>query len=195
MTSKMTPNSSWIFELDPVENWAYMENVFTPEECAKIIKIGEGKIPQKATVFGEKQDVRDSSISWLYACDDMEWAFQRVTGAIMNLNERFFKFDLFGMTEGFQFTRYDAPSGKYGMHIDKGTGGAVRKLSITIQLSAPEDYEGGKLFVQFSDEPDALPTDQGKLLAFPSYVLHEVQPVTKGTRYSLVAWVTGKPFK
>ena len=40
-----------------------------------------------------------------------------------------------------------------------------------------------------------LPKEQGKLILFPSYVLHEVKPVTKGERYSLVAWITGPQFK
>ena len=37
--------------------------------------------------------------------------------------------------------------------------------------------------------------EQGTLILFPSYVLHEVKPVTKGERNSLVSWVTGKQFK
>jgi len=37
--------------------------------------------------------------------------------------------------------------------------------------------------------------EQGTLILFPSYTLHEVKPVTKGERNSLVSWVTGKQFK
>jgi PKHD-type hydroxylase len=118
-----------------------------------------------------------------------------VTDAILNLNERFFKFDLFGLSEGFQFTRYDAPADFYGVHIDKMLDGPVRKLSLTIQLSAPEDYEGGELAIYFNKDAEIMPKELGKMIVFPSYSLHEVRPVTKGTRYSLVAWVTGKPFK
>jgi PKHD-type hydroxylase len=99
------------------------------------------------------------------------------------------------MLEGFQFTRYDAPNGYYGMHIDKIMNYVVRKLSLTIQLSSPEDYEGGELALQFDKDPKIMPKELGKMVVFPSYTLHEVRPVTKGTRYSLVAWVAGKPFK
>jgi PKHD-type hydroxylase len=187
------PNASWQFKSDTTQNWAYMDNLFTPEECASIIAVGNGKL-EEATTVGENNGIRESQIAWLYGTD-IEFAFRKVTDAVLNLNEQFFKFDLFGMAEGFQFTRYDAPTGHYGMHIDKTLNGTVRKLSLTIQLSSPDDYEGGELALQFGKEPDLMPKNLGKMIVFPSYVLHEVRPVTKGTRYSLVAWITGKPFK
>jgi len=68
-------------------------------------------------------------------------------------------------------------------------------LSLTIQLSSPDDYEGGELALQFKKDAEIMPKELGKMVIFPSYILHEVRPVTKGTRYSLVAWITGKPFK
>jgi PKHD-type hydroxylase len=127
----------------------------------------------------------------------MDWVFRRVTDIVLNLNEKFFKFDLFGLNEGFQFTNYEAPSGKYGKHVDRGTNILVRKLSISIQLTDPEEYEGGelKLYDGGEEEGTLMYKTQGTLIMFPSYVLHEVMPVTKGTRNSLVTWVTGKQFK
>jgi len=191
----MTVNASWQFQSDNIQHWAYMDNLFTPEECAQIITIGNAKL-QEATIVGNeiKKDIRESQIAWLYG-SDIEFAFRRVTDGVLNLNSQFFNFDLFGMAEGFQFTRYDAPTGHYGMHIDKMLNGTVRKLSLTIQLSSPDDYEGGELALQLGKEADLMPKELGKMVVFPSYVLHEVRPVTKGTRYSLVAWITGKPFK
>jgi PKHD-type hydroxylase len=74
---------------------------------------------------------------------------------------------------------------------------SVRKLSISIQLTNPEEYEGGelKLYDGDEDKTNVMDKTQGTLIIFPSYVLHEVMPVTKGTRNSLVAWVTGPQFK
>jgi len=192
-----TGGAAWGFATDHVEHWAYSNSVFTPEECAQIIAIGESREFKKGNV-GDKSklaETRDSTIAWLHPNAETEWVFRRVTDAVMGINNQYFKFDLFGLTEGFQFTKYDAPSGFYGMHIDKMLNGVVRKLSITIQLSAPEDYEGGELALQFTKDPVLMAKEQGKLFAFPSYVLHEVRPITKGTRYSLVAWITGTPFK
>jgi PKHD-type hydroxylase len=188
--------SSWQFYLDSTQNWAYMDNLFTPDECAQIIAIGNLKL-ENAKIFNEKtpnESIRKSQIAWLNHID-IEFAFRKVTDAVLNINNQFFNFDLFGMAEGFQFTRYDAPNDYYGLHIDKNLNGTVRKLSLTIQLSSPEDYEGGELAFQTGNKADLMPKELGKMIVFPSYVLHEVRPVTKGTRYSLVAWVTGKPFK
>jgi PKHD-type hydroxylase len=71
----------------------------------------------------------------------------------------------------------------------------VRKLSLVIQLSDEEDYVGGNLELKFGKEPVILSKKRGTMLLFPYYVLHRVTPVTEGTRYSLVSWVTGPAFK
>lgn len=80
--------------------------------------------------------------------------------------------------------------------------GKVRKLSLTINLNKPEDYEGGEL--QFDFGPHAENErfqvcdeikPQGSMIVFPSFVPHQVTPVTRGTRFSLVLWQLGNPFK
>ena len=187
-------NSSWNFELDQTNLYAFWNNAFSKEECQTIINIAKDKGLIKGTTK-EESDVRDSKISWLYPVDGMDWVFRRVTDITLNLNERFFKFDLFGLNEGFQFTNYEAPSGKYGKHVDRGMNMAVRKLSISIQLTNPEEYEGGELYLYNDDKGTLMNKTQGTLILFPSYVLHEVMPVTKGERNSLVTWVTGTQFK
>ena len=187
-------NSSWNFELDQINLYAFWNNAFSKEECQTIINIAKNKGLIKGKTK-EESDVRDSKISWLYPVDDMDWVFRKVTDITLNLNERFFKFDLFGLNEGFQFTNYEAPSGKYGKHVDRGMDMIVRKLSISIQLTDPEEYEGGELYLYEDDKGTLMDKTQGTLIIFPSYVLHEVMPVTKGTRNSLVTWVTGKQFK
>jgi PKHD-type hydroxylase len=189
-------NSSWNFELDQINLYAFWNNAFSKEECQTIINIAKNKGLIKGKTKDET-DVRDSKISWLYPVDGIDWVFRRVTDITLNLNERFFKFDLFGISEGFQFTNYEAPSGKYGKHVDRGINMGVRKLSISIQLTNPEEYEGGelKLYNGDDDKANVMDKTQGTLIIFPSYVLHEVMPVTKGERNSLVTWVTGKQFK
>jgi PKHD-type hydroxylase len=187
-------NSSWSFELDQVNFYAYWNNAFSKEECQTIINIAKDKGLVTGTTKGES-DARESKVSWLYSVDNIEWAFRRVTDITLNLNERFFKFDLFGLNEGFQFTNYEAPSGKYGKHIDRSMNMPVRKLSISIQLTNPEEYEGGELKLYDGEKETVMDKTQGTLIIFPSYVLHEVMPVTRGERNSLVTWVTGKQFK
>jgi len=190
-------NSAWNFELDQTNFYAFWNNAFSKEECQTIINIAKDKGLVQGTTFNDNKtkDVRDSKISWLYSNDNMEWVFRRVTDITLNLNERFFKFDLFGLNEGFQFTNYEAPSGKYDKHVDRTINIPVRKLSISIQLTNPEEYEGGELYLYDDDKGTVMDKTQGTLIIFPSYVLHEVMPVTKGERNSLVTWVTGKQFK
>jgi len=189
-----TENSSWNFKLDEVNFYAFWNNAFSKEECQTIINIAKDKGLIQGTTRGQT-DARDSKIAWLYAVDNIDWVFRRVTDITLNLNERFFKFDLFGLNEGFQFTNYESPSGKYGKHVDRGINTPVRKLSISIQLTNSEDYEGGELYLYDDDKGTLMDKSQGTLIIFPSYVLHEVMPVTKGERNSLVTWVTGKQFK
>ena len=71
----------------------------------------------------------------------------------------------------------------------------ARKLSLVVQLSDPEDYEGGDLEIYTGHEPLVVKKKKGMTAFFPSYQLHGVTPVTKGTRYSLVVWVHGPAFR
>jgi PKHD-type hydroxylase len=191
-----TPNPAWAFNLDPVHSWAYWDEAFSKEECERIIQIGNDRAIHQATTLSKNANkLRKSEIAWLYPSDDLDWAYHRMTNVITSLNERFFGFDLFGATEGFQFTKYTAPGGKYGRHIDSATGRLIRKLSFTVQLSNPADYKGGDLCLCLGDKSETMKKEQGFVAVFPSYVLHEVKPVTQGTRYSLVSWITGKPFR
>jgi PKHD-type hydroxylase len=187
-------NSSWNFKLDQISFYAFWNNAFSKEECQTIINIAKNKGFIRGTTKS-KSDVRDSKISWLYPVDGMDWVFRRVTDITLSLNEKFFQFNLFGLNEGFQFTNYETPSGKYGKHVDRGINMPVRKLSISIQLTNPKEYEGGELYLYDDDKGTIMDKSQGTLIIFPSYVLHEVMPVTKGERNSLVTWITGEQFK
>jgi PKHD-type hydroxylase len=79
--------------------------------------------------------------------------------------------------------------------------GKIRKLSVTISLNEPTEYKGGNLrFDLGPHRPDRYHTckeirPRGSVVVFPSHIQHQVTPVTFGTRYSLVAWNLGKPFR
>lgn len=81
--------------------------------------------------------------------------------------------------------------------------GKVRKLSMTLNLNEPGSYEGGNLKFDFGPhvrhreryhECEEI-RPQGSVIVFPSYVYHQVTPVTRGVRYSLVVWILGPPFR
>jgi PKHD-type hydroxylase len=191
----MDKGGAWSFETDEVELWAYADKIFTKEECKKIIL--QNVELYKGTVLGNEinENIRKNYVNFIHPSKDNYWIFERLASIICALNKQYFNFDLFGLIEGLQFSKYEAPGGFYGAHIDKYYKGIIRKLSITVQLSDPQDYEGGDLLLHLDKDPQKTPKEIGKLIAFPSYTLHEVTPVTKGTRYSLVAWVSGKSFK
>lgn len=191
----------WPFKLDPSHSYAYWDGGFTKEECESIINIGnltsleDGYVKSESSSYIFDQKIRESQVSFLKPNKETEWIFRRVTDIVLNLNDRFFNYDLFGLIEGLQFTKYTGPGGKYGKHVDSGVGMYVRKLSFVLQLSDPKDYVGGDLCLYMSDEPEIITKTQGFVTVFPSFVLHEVTPLVSGTRYSLVCWISGKPFK
>jgi len=192
------PNASWSFYLDSTHPWAFCDEAFTSEECQKIIDYAEQFEKRDAGISYEAKlnsEIRESKVVWITPDLEIKWLYQKLTAIITKLNEDYFRFDLFGFIEAFQFTEYNAPSGHYGKHIDSVYNGTVRKLSFVLQLSDPKDYVGGELQLHLEKTPNVMKKEQGTLIVFPSPTLHEVTPITKGKRYSLVGWITGKPFK
>jgi PKHD-type hydroxylase len=96
-----------------------------------------------------------------------------------------------------QIGRYkSADEGHYDWHMDvfPPIDGVQRKLSISILLSDPSEFEGGEL--QFKGiEDQKILTKQGSIVVFPSFIEHRVTPVTKGVRYSAVTWARGPAFR
>jgi PKHD-type hydroxylase len=198
-------SDNWPFKIDEVSDFAYVENFLTEEECKEIIKIGNNKEQKDAVIIGNNKQkvskvIRKSKVCWL-GTQDIPNIYRRLTDSIMHLNDKYFKFNLFGFSEAMQFTVYDGKGTKYRKHVDRAYGIKVRKLSITIELSDPNKRVGGDLKLITSDDNwskssvNTLPKKRGTLIAFPSWTLHEVEPIVEGTRYSLVAWITGENFK
>ncbi len=104
-----------------------------------------------------------------------------------------FNYKIDGLCESPQLLEYEAPSHGYDWHTDIGNGEAsLRKLSVSIFLN--EDYQGGE-FCFFDRGERPIKPLTGQALIFSSFCPHRVKPVTKGTRWSLVAWVSGPCFK
>lgn len=186
----------WPLRVDNTENWAWLTDVFNPSELDTIVRIGQSIEIERASTFGGSDPkVRDSYVNFIYPNDVSTWMFSRIAGAVNTINERYFGFDLQSMEQGLQFTRYQAPGEHYEWHIDRGMGIGTRKLSLSIQLSDPDEYEGGDLELWYGGEPVKASRQRGMITFFPSYVMHRVTPVTKGIRHSLVCWVSGPPFK
>lgn len=190
------PGGGWHFKHDFPHEWCWQKDAFSPTELDAIIRIGEQiQMDKGVTGGGDNSAVRDSYVSWLFPNEITGWVFERMEGIVRSINEQFYRFDLDGFFQGFQFTKYTAPGQHYTWHVDRGGGMGVRKLSMSLLLTDPNEYEGGDLQFKFGEEEQTFPRERGMVALFPSWTLHRVTPVTKGTRYSLVAWVSGPPFK
>ena len=185
----------WWLDMSNMEFYAWYEDIFTDEELDIIEKLVSDDDLHLGEISGETKDtdIRDSKIKFIESnIESNKWIFERFTGLINNANERFFKFDL-SRLESLQYTVYNEGQ-FYRDHMDlgyKNPNNAVRKLSFTMQLSDPADYNGGELRIKHGSEPDIARKNRGAITFFPSYVMHEVTPVTRGTRKSIVGWVTG----
>tara|TARA_B100000927_G_scaffold290637_1_gene290043 strand:+ start:1144 stop:1743 length:600 start_codon:yes stop_codon:yes gene_type:complete len=184
-------------------DFATWEDGFTQEECDKIIQLGESSKAQTSTVGGDPEhqdtntEIRKSLNSWIGLNNDSEWIYQRLSNISRCLNGLHWRFDISCFSEDLQYTRYNSDGCFYGWHIDNGVKGSEhpqRKLSITLQLSDGDEYEGGDFQIH-SSKLSTLPKKKGLIVAFPSYSLHQVTPVTSGSRKSLVVWLCGKPFQ
>ena len=143
------------------------------------------------------------------------WIYKEIQPYVHQTNAQAgWNFD-WDFSESCQFTKYEKGQ-FYDWHCDSWNRpytrdnpnapdhGKIRKLSVTVTLSDPKDYKGGELEFDFRNlDPDKprkpvkckeiLP--KGSLVVFPSFVWHRVCPVKKGSRYSLVIWNLGWPFK
>ena len=197
-TSQITNHSGggWGLRTQFSDTCAWMDSVFSDQECDSIINICNMNGLEKGHTFSRHaENKRKSYVHFIYPSPLTSWIFERLSAAVSTINENHFQFDLFGFNEGLQFTQYEAPSGEYDWHADSSMNRGVRKLSLSMLLNNPEEYEGGDLQLNHSGEPDTIEQIRGSVICFPSYTIHRVLPVTSGVRRSLVAWVTGPQFK
>jgi PKHD-type hydroxylase len=190
------------------------DNTYSTDEL-ELLEAYCSKLKSKAAIIfsgdGSESvdtDVRISNISFAKYDDDDEikWFFHKTNNIIQSLNERFYQFDLNGYDQ-FQYGEYDGDKkSKYDYHLDMAFGWPKdplgfayghRKLSFILCLSDPSEYEGGKLLINIAGEENSieLPQEKGRVIVFPSFIMHKVSEVTSGKRKSIVIWITGPKFK
>jgi len=189
-------------------NYYFFKQAISTKICEKILDEGRKKIEEKGTTpKNPNKKHRDCKIAWI----NDEWIYDIINPFIHEANEKAgwnFQWD---WNESSQFTIYEKGH-YYGWHTDqlrpqkrpdKNLDGKVRKLSLTLQLTDKTKYEGGdfqfkwfdnakKDFLNITTVDDAK--DIGTLIIFPSFIWHQILPITKGKRESLVNWSIGKPF-
>ena len=206
-------------------HYYYFTGVIPHKICDDIVRYGKTLSDQMALTGGlgadpkklNKKQVkdlkqkRDSNIVWM----NDRWIYKEIQPYVHKANNMAgWNFD-WDYSESCQFTKYDKGQ-YYDWHCDSWdrpyqtqnpqdpTHGKIRKLSVTVSLSDPKEYKGGELEFDFRNlDPDKKPNirkckeilPKGSVIVFPSFVWHRVCPVKKGSRYSLVIWNLGYPFK
>jgi PKHD-type hydroxylase len=185
------------------------EQALSEEDCANIIEESENILDLQDSSVGHTDEVMSSirkskngfvsahkpeHISLFSNLQSRIWTFINLA------NRSTFGFDVTYLDE-VQYTVYDTGD-YYNWHSDlmvETQNAFHRKLSVTIQLSDDTEYEGGDFELHCLDEENQLPKEiirkKGSIIIFPSFMVHRVTPVTKGTRKSLVAWVEGRKWK
>jgi PKHD-type hydroxylase len=202
MTQDKLISYDWWLTVTTQETWAYSNGIFTDEDINAINESSKtnsflGKIGDDSEDLKPKLEYRNSTISNLKSSDaENSWIFERITSELLHINKQFWNFDLTRI-ETLQYSVYDEGQ-FYKRHIDSlytYPNNIVRKLSFSILLSDSSEYEGGDLLIYNGEEPIHTFKKKGTIIFFPSYTLHEVTKVTKGTRRALVGWATGPAFR
>ena len=199
----------------------YFQSAIPPKICDDIIEYGKSQQEQIAltgdydpNTIGEK-DIKDvskkrkSNVVWM----DDPWIYKEIHPLVHAANQNAgwnFQWDF---SESCQFTKYklnqfydwhcDSWNKPYDKPNEPNTHGKIRKLSVTVSLSDETEYEGGDFEFDFRSSDDGSNQPQickeikpkGSVVVFPSFVWHRVKPVISGTRYSLVMWNLGQPWK
>ena len=155
-------------------------------DCSNKIKYKKGLTEQDDS--GRQVDIKflDEKFNWINAL---------MFGYAMFANSKNFKYNLSDHDrEGVQLSHYKTGQ-YYGQHMDFNASsndiGHTRKLSMSLQLSDEKSYDGGDLNLYYSGEKYIAPKSKGTVIVFDSRTTHEVTPVIRGERYSLVKWVHG----
>ena len=156
--------------------------------------------------MGIDKKIRISDVAWT----NDQWVYDLIWPYMMRANEHSgWQYEI-SSAESAQITRYkkggfyDFHRDGFGCHLVKYNSpdnafvhDRVRKLSMTILLN--DSFEGGQFeFASYGKEKcDITPLEmkKGQVVVFPSHMEHRVAPITKGTRYALVCWFLGPPFK
>jgi PKHD-type hydroxylase len=177
-------------------NYYYFDNVFTDDELTKIHNLAMSYPKLNATTVGEDgvnvSEYRKSTVTWLPDEQRSLWLYDKISELAHTANTNMWNYEIWGYNDQLQYTVYEGNGGHYDWHADLGPTISNRKLSCVIQLSDPDDYEGGDLQLNNGSGVITVEKKKGRIIFFSSFVLHRVTPVTDGTRISLVTWLSGK---
>lgn len=190
LSSVSTPKQN-----DRVMMVATKNDFLSTAECEAIIKQGGKQESVAGSLGGDeaiKETTRRSDVTYLMHNEENAWLYDKLGTEIQMVNADAYGYELSGI-EAIQLATYEEGD-HYDWHTDLGEGdNSTRKLSLSIQLTPASEYDGGEL--EFMKMADTASKEQGAIIFFPSFLHHQVKSITRGRRYSLVAWVHGDAFK
>ena len=184
-------------------NYYWFKEGFSLDEIKSIEDISTDFPFEEATTvssdsnieFGLNEEVRKSQIKWLLLNSKTDWIYNKIVDMAIEANTTW-EFNLHSIIDSIQYTEYYEGGGHYDWHVDIGPQNiSHRKVSVTIQLSDSDEYEGGDLELWSGSGYHIMPRGKGVSTFFPSFTMHRITPVTKGTRKSLVLWIGGVHYK
>ena len=189
----------YIFPNDKKTNqttYYWFKNGLSNEDIKKVKDYIQKLEFVESTIFsGSDKSIRDSQIKWIDCNPETEWLYKKIYGYAKEANDAIFNFKLYYSKDSIQYSKY-SKNGKYDWHIDIGENeNNSRKLSCSILLNDPKEFEGGDFEYWIKKNPEKAPLEKGSVLFFPSFFLHRVTEVVKGERESLVLWIGGDAYQ
>lgn len=175
-------------------DWVVCARRLSLAACNDLVALGRSYPADAPTVVG--QDVlhnhRVGIVHMLPADARTRAVYDLLWRVAEDATQRHYRLAISGITRMPHYVEYHGGRGHFDWHNDYSheSDESPRKLTVIIQLSEPDDYEGGHLEV-FGAIPTVLPRDRGAILCLPSFVPHRVTAVTAGVRRIIVAWIAG----
>jgi PKHD-type hydroxylase len=181
-------------------NFYFFRNAFDDESIHQIKELSKNYPVVDGSVSGAiDKSYRNSEITWIPYNTETKWIYEKCKCLAISANNAMWNFHITTVKESLQLSEYKASQtdenhGHYDWHMDFGGQSSTRKLSMSIQLTDPGEYEGGDIEFMLHRQIIKAPKTKGTVIMFPSYLTHRVTKVTSGTRNSLVTWFHGPPF-
>lgn len=205
------PHAEWIYDKrkglnlpnkaaeDDLVMWVY-HDVLTDKDCDALVKLYTQAQSEEASIGASQDRTVDKSIRNVNKVQlpVYKGIGARLAAVGLDANYQRWNFDIKRAQQS-EFLRYPAGGGRYKGHLDTFLSKSPDNLSecrkLTVLAFLNDDYKGGRFFLQTGHEKTYPPQKKGTIIVFPSFLLHGVEDVEEGERYSVVTWLVGPWFK
>jgi PKHD-type hydroxylase len=166
---------------------------FTSDECERVLALIDYHESERSSIVDASYSHRSANITWIPRNASTVWLWERMEDLTATINQ-FLGLDLSHLEPNLQLLQYDE-NDQFDWHTDMGVHDLnTRKLTIVVQLADAMQYQGGG-FEFYGLGELSMSRLRGTVIAFPTFLLHRVQPILNGKRTALVAWCHGPRFR